>query len=140
MIAGHDLDHLRQVEDIAKKRRTKRRVKRLLRGATRVAPRMPKLEANAEAELHRPWGALAEVVSAVALASQASPCRGVAGVETWAAGVRIKELVMVQNVGEYELEFSPDAFCNVDRFLDAEIQVPVVQATHTSGETAVPGV
>ena len=55
-------------------------------------------------------------------------------------GVWIEELVVVQNVGEDDLELRADALSNVDSLLDAEIQIPVVQAPNVAGEAAIPGV
>ena len=68
------------------------------------------------------------------------PGCGAAAVETRTAGVRIEELIVVQYVGENYRELRADALGNVDRFLDAEVQVPVVQATNIAGEAAIPGV
>ena len=55
----------------------------------------------------------------VDLATEGAPCGCRSEVEE-----RVGELVVVENVGEYGLEFGAEAFVDVDVFLDLEINVP----------------
>src|SRR5579859_7740958 len=86
------------------------------------------LEADAEAELHRPRTIGPGIVIAVALTRQVA--KGVRTAESEAD--RIQQLSMVQYVGENDLELAADTLRDPDVFLDAHIHVPVGQ----SGENA----